>query len=310
MLDIYSREIIYELLKDGRSSNAAIAKKLGISVLTVAKKINAMTKDKVISIQAVPNPVKMGNYASALIGINIDIKRMESIRAELKKVPGIHIMVSTFGRFDLLLLVFFPNWRLLENFSKIELRRIDGVNSVCTFIISEMKMGYNVIFDNVPAENSRDLSEMEWELISDLMKDGRPQYAVLAKKLNTSTSTISRRITSLIEDNFIQIVAIPNIGLVNLVDAFIFINVDFSKIDAIFNTLAGCVETNLIVKMMNEYDIMVAIHANEPGHVYRFIERNIASLDGVLKIETFLVVDFMHFSTDALIPEKISHIRK
>ncbi|MEM2365562.1 MAG: winged helix-turn-helix transcriptional regulator, partial [Nitrososphaerota archaeon] len=48
MLDEMDLAIIRELIKDGRASYRSIAKKLGISVATVASRVAALEKDGII----------------------------------------------------------------------------------------------------------------------------------------------------------------------------------------------------------------------------------------------------------------------
>ena len=283
-------------------SNIAIAKKLGLSARTVKKIIDAMIRDGVISIKAVPNPAKMGNPASALIGLNVDTRKINNICVELKKVPNIHIMVATFGRFDLFLMTFFPDWITLENFTKTKLKKINGILSVYTFLSSENKMGSYGLFNNVSSEdNESGLDAMDRKLVSELMNNGRLEYSDLVTKLGTSRSTISRRISSLIDKDIISIKAIPNLNLEYSADAFILVSADFSKIDDICKKLVSYPETHLVMKLMNDYDILLTINSTNREELYKFITGKVANIDGVLKSETFLVAKFLHFNTYALL---------
>ena len=293
MLDKLSRNIMYELFKDGRCSNSAIAKKLGISVITVSKKISAMIRDKVISIKAVPSQIIMGNHVGALIGLNIDIRKIDTICTQLYNMPNINIMVSTFGRFDLFLMVYFPDLTTLENFTKIKLKEIDGIRSVSTFLTSDINI-------NPSLSNQLDLDKIDWKIITELMNDGRPNYATLAKKIGTSKSTISRRILSLLDKDVIKIVAIPNMNLNYLADALILINVDFSKIDDICNKLSSYPETDLVMKLLNDYDIMLTIRTTDCEELHKFIANELFYIDGVIQSETFLVANLLYFSAQAM----------
>jgi len=291
-----------ELFRDGRSSNTAIAKKLDLSVITVAKKIDALMRDGIITIKAVVNPVKMGNHAGALICLNVDIRKIDTICAELKNVPNIHIMVTAFGRFDLLLITFFRDMEALETFTKNRLKHIDGIRSVSTFLISDIKMGGDVSFNKMSGEdNKANLDAMDMKLISELMQNGRPEYSELAEIIDTSKSTISRRISSLIDEDILKIVAIPNSNLEYLSDAFILINAEYSKIDDICARLMSYPETHLLLKLINDYDILLTMQSISREELYNFIIDKVVCIDGVLKSETFLLASFLHFSTHAML---------
>jgi len=301
VLDESSRKIMSILLKDGRSTNNTIANKLGLSVSSVTKKINMMLKNGIISIIATANPVKMGNHASALIGLNIDAKQVDNICTELKTIPNVHIMVSTFGRFDLFLITFFRDWSELQTFTKTTLEQIPGINAVSTYLVSEMKMDYPVSFQNTIKEDDKTvLDSMDWQIISELMKNGRPKYSELVKKLGTSKSTISRRISLLLNKNVINIVAIPNIRLDYLADAFVLIDADYSKIDEICKTLINYPQTHFIMTLVNGPEILISIQSINRDELYKFITYEVSKLEGVLRCETFLVTNFLHFSAAAL----------
>ncbi len=306
---------MFELFKDGRSTNASIAQKLGMSVLTVAKKVNVMIREKIISIRAIPNPVKMGNHASAFIGLNVDIKRIDSICEHLKKIPNVNLMITSFGRFDLLLIVYFPDWELLENFAKNVLTHIDGIHEASTFIIthiiSSADVNGKVSVDNMHTATSQpSLDNMDFKIIYELMEDGRPNYTYLAKKLNTSTSTISRRISSLVEEGFIKIVAIPSHRLDYLANAFIVINADYAAIDSICYKLAANPGVQLVMRVMNNYDILFGLNSPNREELYKFLKNEVATMDGVLKTETFILADFLYMNTNALLRSPIkTHIK-
>ena len=56
MITKTDKKIILELQKNGRASYAQLASKLGISVSTVASRIERLIRSRVIEIRAIPNP--------------------------------------------------------------------------------------------------------------------------------------------------------------------------------------------------------------------------------------------------------------
>jgi|GEM_PF-2478169 len=310
MLDSTSQNIISELFRDGRYSNAVIAQKLGISAITAAKKIETMVREEIISFKAIPNPLIMGNHASAFIGLNVEVKKLAQIYDKLKQIHNINIMGVTFGRFDIILIVYFPTWGKLEDFTKNGLPEIDGIRSVYTFLISEVVMGYKANFDTDLENHKPDLDQIDVSLISELIKNGRPQYSELAHKLDTSISTISRRITSLIDHNILHIVAIPNHSLEYLANAFILLNVDFSKIDEICEKISGYSGTHLVIKLMNDnrYDVLLTVNSAGRDGLFNFITEKVGSIKGVLNSETFVLTNFFYFNVNALFSKSIYEV--
>jgi len=88
-------KMIELLQKDGRISNTEIAKKIGISEGTVRTRLNRLIKEDYIQIVAVSNPMKLGFDIVGNMRIHVDIKKMDIIIKELKKVKELWFLVHT-----------------------------------------------------------------------------------------------------------------------------------------------------------------------------------------------------------------------
>jgi len=302
MLDKISFQIMLELCRNGRASKSKIARNLGISMMTVAKRINAMIDNDVIAIKAIPNPVKMGYKASAFIGLKVDLKLIDDICAQLADNVHISLVVTCFGRFDVLLLVYFREWQLLQDFVRQDITLIKGINHIETYLISKAKKQCQEI---VPADvvdgNHVELDELDQQIIKELVRNGNPNYTDLAEKLSTSVSTISRRITGLLKSNIIEILAIPNPSKIGYsASAFTLLRVNLSKADKICDQLSAYPEVNTVLRLMNDYDILFGINAADPEALFNFSKSKIANIDGILSSETFIRGSFLYFSADAM----------
>jgi Lrp/AsnC family transcriptional regulator, regulator for asnA, asnC and gidA len=311
MIDETSFKIIIELCLGGRSSNVKIAKKLGGSVLTVAKRINTMIEDGVIAIKAVPNPIKMGYQANAFIGLDVDLKSIDSVCTQLVNNPHISMVVNCFGRYDVLLNADFRDWEALDIFIREDLPHIKGVTGIETYLVSESRKRFQGMFPTDREEHETGLiDEIDQKLIQELIKDGRPSYADLAKKLKISTSTISRRIAYLVKEDVIKIMAIPNPSKLGyLANAFVVVKAELSKVDMICKRLTKFPEVHLVMRLMNGFDIVFGVHASSSDNLYDFLKNNIASIDGVLNSETFIRGNFLYFSAGAMFLPSINQFK-
>ncbi|MBW2429889.1 MAG: Lrp/AsnC family transcriptional regulator [Deltaproteobacteria bacterium] len=97
MLDQLDCRMIELLQKDGRISNTEIAKKIGMSEATVRTRLNRLIQEEYIQIVAVSNPIKLGFKIVGNIRIHVEIKKMDSIIKELKKLKPLWFVVQTTG---------------------------------------------------------------------------------------------------------------------------------------------------------------------------------------------------------------------
>ena len=86
LLDQIDCQMIELLQKDGRISNTDIAREIGLSEATVRTRLNRLINDEFIQIVAVSNPIKLGFKIVGNIRIHVEIKKMEKIIKELKKL--------------------------------------------------------------------------------------------------------------------------------------------------------------------------------------------------------------------------------
>jgi len=290
MIDNIDRQIILMLRNNGRESHINIARELNLYVSTVAKRVETLLANEVISIQAVPNPYKLGYKANAFITLDADIAKVKSICAELSVNHNVSTVVTCFGRYDIHLIVDFSEWEILHGFVKENLSRIDGVNKVEIFLIAEIKKRYNGIFDDDNIMQAPImLNVMEQKLVEELMKNGRASYTYLADKLGVSIATLSRKITYLVNEKIIRIIAVPNPSKLGFpANANLAISVKPDKVDDVCKELAKYESVYMIMTLMNGFEILAGVNFPSPEMLYDFILGKISMINGVTNIETII----------------------
>jgi DNA-binding Lrp family transcriptional regulator len=293
MIDAINHKIIAALKSDGRYSYAGLSKQLGINVATVTKRIDKMLREDVISIRAVLNPFKLGYNAHALITLDIDLTKVDQVCTQFVNNHNISLVVTTFGRFDVILLADFFSWEMLQNYITKEIPKLEGINKVDAFPIIDNKKIYNPLFkydSNINKPLSID--EIDQTIIEELEKNGRLNYAELARKLGISLATVSRRVSRLKKEDIIKITAIHNPSKLGyLANAYIVLRADLNKVNAICGELEAYPEVHLIMTLMSGFEILAGIHLQSPEMLYRFIVEIIAKIDGVSNIETFICAE-------------------
>lgn len=142
-LDDVSKGIIEQLQEDGRRSYAEIGKAVGLSEAAVRQRVQKLTDAGVMQVVAVTDPMQLGFYRQAMIGIRAtgDTTR---VAEQLAAIPAIDYVVLTAGSFDVLAEVVCESDEDLIELLNHRIRAIEGVLSTETFVYLKLqKQFYN-----------------------------------------------------------------------------------------------------------------------------------------------------------------------
>jgi Lrp/AsnC family transcriptional regulator for asnA, asnC and gidA len=132
-LDSVSKAIIEQLQLDGRRSYAEIGKAVGLSEAAVRQRVQKLTESGVMQIVAVTDPMQLGFYRQAMIGIRVS-GDTRVIADRLAAMPSVDYVVLTAGNFDILAEVVCENDDELIDLLNSEIRTLEGVSSTETFV--------------------------------------------------------------------------------------------------------------------------------------------------------------------------------
>jgi Lrp/AsnC family transcriptional regulator for asnA, asnC and gidA len=142
-LDDVSKAIVEQLQSDGRRSYAEIGKAVGLSEAAVRQRVQKLTDSGVMQVVAVTDPMQLGFYRQAMIGVRCSGDTTE-VAAELAKLSSVDYVVLTAGSFDILVEVVCENDDDLIALLNREIRGIPSVQSTETFVYLKLvKQQYN-----------------------------------------------------------------------------------------------------------------------------------------------------------------------
>ena len=145
-MDELDRKIIQLLQRDGRASNARIAREVGVSEGTVRRRLKRLVQDGVINIIAVPNMEKMGYGTAALVGLRADPGRVDQVADQVAQLDEVHYVAITTGAFDIFAWVAVISAEELGVFLRSKVGVIPGVNRTETFVnLSTKKQSYGLV---------------------------------------------------------------------------------------------------------------------------------------------------------------------
>jgi DNA-binding Lrp family transcriptional regulator len=277
-------KIIKELQIDGRASNKVLAKRLGIHPSTVSRKIKSLINEGTITVRGLPNLEKLGYEVQALLAIDADMSKLDGICDLLYKNYHVNMLLTIFGRFNILVTVHYFNWKELLNFVSSELSTMDGVNKVETHFIQQIKKRYYGIF-NESTEVS-EIDDIDQKIIEKLAENGRYTARYLASDIGISFPTCVRRMKNLLKNNLVTVRALVNPTRVGYVaNAFILLQVAPNHLEEACSLLAAQDDVLSVYTLFSgNYNIAFAIHKKTPEELFAAARSAINDISGITRI--------------------------
>lgn len=141
------------------------------------------------------------------------------------------------------------------------------------------------------------LDGVDRRIIKILQKDGRTPNTTIARELGVTETTIRKRIATLVDQNLINIVAVPTPKAVGLsMSAIIGISIDLSQLRAVAERLRQAPEVRYVGLSTGRFDIMIEAFFADQQHFLEFISNTVGGLPGVTGVETSIILDVVKFS--------------
>ncbi|MGN6791056.1 MAG: Lrp/AsnC family transcriptional regulator [Streptosporangiaceae bacterium] len=141
------------------------------------------------------------------------------------------------------------------------------------------------------------LDEIDRRVIKILQTDGRRPNTEIARDLHVSETTIRKRVSQLVSQGLINIVAVPTPRAVGLnLSAIIGISVTLPKLKEISEELKRQKEVRYVGVSTGRYDIIVEAFFLDQQHFLDFISSKLSSMEGITGLETSMILDVVKFS--------------
>lgn len=129
------REIIRLLQQDARISYAELSRATGIPESTVRRRMDRLQQRGVIEFAMLADPGRLGFEVRAMIGLRVELRRLEEIAERLRETPEVTFAAVLTGNFDIMIHVVVRSQEALVEFLSKRLATIDGVRSSETFVM-------------------------------------------------------------------------------------------------------------------------------------------------------------------------------
>ena len=151
--------------------------------------------------------------------------------------------------------------------------------------------------------NRGPVDEVDREIIRLLQRDGRTSNTDIARALEVTETTIRKRIARLIDEDLVNVVAVPTPRAVGMtLSAIIGISVQLPSLQAVSERLTSYQEVRYVGVATGRYDIIVEAFFNDQEHLLQFVSSKLGALEGVTGAETSLILKVAKFSYEWEIP--------
>lgn len=138
------------------------------------------------------------------------------------------------------------------------------------------------------------LDDVDRVLIGLLQADARASYQELADATAMSASTARRRVERLVQAGAVKLVAVPAWTRIGLrLTAFIAISVDLYRLRAVGSELATMSEIVFVAVVTGAYDLIAEAVLPTNEDFVRFVTQQIAPIEGIRDIQTFMIPEFI-----------------
>lgn len=294
-MDELDKNIIFELEKNGRITSTEISRKLGVSNLTITRRMQSMLHEsKAVKVMGVPDPAQMGWHANAAVVLKCDYGKVNAVVETLKDIININHLVTLIGEYSVLAMVGASSWDKMQTLFET-IRGLNGVLVMETYCIGKTPKRY--VFGNdgfsfgelKQGAKPLPLDEIDNRIIRELLNDGRISFARLAEKIAEPLSVVRRRTLQLFEHETVRVK--PMIDLNYMLDVrvgvFVVLNVEQEHIAENIEYLKRCDEIVIVQILVNNADILFLLQGTKPEPVYSILKTRLAHLKGVLNIKTY-----------------------
>lgn len=136
-----------------------------------------------------------------------------------------------------------------------------------------------------------------------LQRNGRMSNSAIARSLEISEPTVRRRINHLLSTERLRIMAVPSPESAGLtLSAVLGLSCELKELDRIARTLVGFQELRYVVYTTGPYDLICEGFFYSHQHLLEFLTNQIASIAGITRTETSVVLKAAKFSFEWELP--------
>jgi Lrp/AsnC family transcriptional regulator for asnA, asnC and gidA len=147
------------------------------------------------------------------------------------------------------------------------------------------------------------LDALDQGIIRALQRDGRTSYSALARGLGVTEGTVRNRLSRLLADKVIRVVAVADLIKVGMhASAITGLNVQRSRVKQALTALMEMPEVRYIAVTTGTFDIIIEVVLPDTDSLHDFLVDRLAGVPGIIRTDTSMILR-IHKQSYTWLPE-------
>jgi DNA-binding Lrp family transcriptional regulator len=319
LMDELDQRIAAALQVNGRASWLQVARVLGSSESTVARRAQLMMESGKIRVVVIADPVRCGFGYWVLLQIRCEVGESTRVAHTLAERPDVRYLALVTGPFDIVIELIVPSRRYLARILLEEIPKVGGIKETTTrMVLRNFKMAYDWSRDLLgPASKNLErydealepedmtcvLDEVDLRLYELLLEDGRRSFSELAAIAGISASMARRRVDSLWKKGCIRFATLIEPSLLGYdAECICWVRVDLSRLEQTAKALAAKREVRYLSATINYSDLIAEVVLPSQDALYEFCTEMLGRLPGVQEVNVNLKLQTVKQAYVRLVP--------
>ncbi|MCT8973915.1 Lrp/AsnC family transcriptional regulator [Microbaculum marinisediminis] len=148
------------------------------------------------------------------------------------------------------------------------------------------------------------LDDIDQEIVRILQVDGRTNNSEIARRLGVTETTVRKRLSALISGNYIEVVAVPSPFLAGMnISAILGIKTTLHHVRKIASAVSERSEVRYCGIATGRSNLIVEAFFKDHDHLLRFVADFLGQIEGVVEVETSLILKIEKYSSDWMVEE-------
>ena len=298
-MDDLDRRIAAALQVNGRATWRQVARAVGTSESTVARRAQQLIDGGFMRVTAVADPIRCGFGYPVLVQLKCEVGAAGDAGQLLAQRPDVRFVALVTGAFDVVVELIVPSRRRLARILLEELPEIGGITQTTTeSVLRNFKTAYDWSRDLLgttaaelepepaPVADPIVPSGVDLELLQLLVEDGRRSFSQLADALGISESMARRRMDALVAAGCLKFATFVDPHQLGFdVEVLIFMRVDLAQLEETALALAARPEVRYLSATSGFSDLTCEVILRSQDDLYAFSTDTLAELPAVRQVD-------------------------